>query len=319
MPEPMVLKARADGAVRGTPPGRRPIADHLRLGVVNLDKPSGPTSHQVVSWLKLALGLERAGHAGTLDPNVTGVLPVALSDATRALQAMLLGSKEYVGVLRLHGDVPAKRTEEVMREFTGPIYQMPPLKSAVKRELRVRTIHRLVILERDGRDILFRCVCESGTYIRKLCADVGTVLGVGANMAELRRARSAGFGESDAVSLHGVRDAWHAWKEEGDEAELRRVVRPMEEMLSHLPRIVVRDSAVDALCHGADLAAPGILEVQRGVEKGQAVAAFTRAGEGIALGHALLDADAMLAASSGLAVDVDRVLMAPGTYPKGWS
>jgi len=314
----LLVKAKAPTGPHGRPPNERSIADHLRLGIVNLDKPSGPTSHQVVAWMKAALAISRAGHGGTLDPNVTGVLPVALTDATRALKALLLAPKEYVCVLRLHADAPPKRLETVLREFVGDVYQVPPLKSAVKRQLRVRRVYTLDLLENEGREVLFRVRCQAGTYVRKLCSDVGTVLGTGANMADLRRTRTAGFGEDTIATLHDLTDAVALWKETGDESALRRVVQPMERMIEHLPRVIVRDSAVDALCHGADLAAQGVLEVERGLRKGQAMAVFTQKGEGVALGTALASAEEMLAAESGLVVNVDRVLMDKGTYPRAW-
>jgi H/ACA ribonucleoprotein complex subunit 4 len=303
---------------RGCTPGQRPLREHLRLGAVPLDKPPGPTSHQVVAWIKDALQLDKAGHGGTLDPHVTGVLPVALGDATRCLKALLLAPKEYVAVMRVHADVPRKRVEQVVQEFTGPIYQTPPLKSAVKKELRVRTVYAHHVLEFEGREALLRVSCEAGTYIRTLCTDMGLALGCGANMAELRRTRTAAIGEADLVSLHDLRDAWEWYRQDGDEAELRRVVWPMERLLAHLPKVVVRDSAVDAVCHGANLAVPGIAQVDEGIEPGNVVAALSLKGEGVALGKALMGSARMIEAEQGFAVDTMRVLMDPGTYPKGW-
>src|SRR5438067_6426207 len=185
----MLVRARdveSDPAF-GRKPGERPIREHLRLGVVNLDKPAGPTSHQVVAWLKKAVEVEKAGHGGTLDPQVTGVLPVAILDATRVIRTMLESPKEYVCVLETHRDTKPERIKQVLGEFLGPIFQVPPLKSAVKRELRVRRIYSLDVMEVTSRQARFRVPCEAGTYIRKLCHDVGLVLAPGANMRELRR------------------------------------------------------------------------------------------------------------------------------------
>lgn len=314
----LVKAACTTSGEHGCPPERRPVQEHLRLGAVPLDKPAGPTSHQVVAWVKLALGLDKAGHGGTLDPQVTGVLPIALGDATRCVKALLLAPKEYVALMKLHAEVPRKRVEQVVQEFTGPIYQTPPLKSAVKRELRVRHIYQHELLEYDSRDALLRVSCEAGTYIRKLCTDMGLALGCGANMAELRRTRTAAVTEKDLVSLHDLRDAWEWYKEDGDEAELRRVVWPMERLLAHLPKVVVRDSAVDALCHGANLAVPGIAELDEGIEPGRVVLVQSLKGEGVALGKALMGSQQVMEASTGFAVDTMRVLMDLGTYPKGW-
>jgi len=318
-PRKRLVKSEAStDPAHGCDPLQRPIREHLRFGAVPLDKPAGPSSHQVVAWVKLAMDLPRAGHGGTLDPQVTGVLPVALQDATRCLKALLLAPKEYVTVMRLHADVPRRRFEQVVQDFTGPIYQTPPLKSAVKRELRVRAIYEHELLEFEGREALLRVRCEAGTYIRKLCVDMGVVLGCGAHMDELRRTRSASVGEAAAVSLHDLRDAWEWYKADGDEAELRRVVWPMERLLEHLPRVVLRDSAIDAVCHGAGLATPGIAEVDEDIVPGNVVLLASLKGEGVALGTATLASQAMVDAPNGIAAQTLRVLMDPGTYPKGW-
>ncbi|MGQ0536291.1 MAG: RNA-guided pseudouridylation complex pseudouridine synthase subunit Cbf5 [Methanobacteriota archaeon] len=316
---PRLVRSKASTArEHGRLPAERPIREHLRFGVVNLDKPAGPTSHQVASWVKKLLGISRAGHGGTLDPNVTGVLPVALEDATRGVKTLLEAPKEYVCVLRLHGAVPRKEVEAALAEFTGEIWQMPPLKSAVKRQLRKRRIYEIELLEIEDKDVLFRVACEAGTYIRKLCHDLGLVLGVGGNMRELRRVRTAAFSEATSVTLHDLIDAYAFWKEEGDESELRRVVRPMEELLAHLPKVVARDTAVDAVCHGADLAVPGVAEVDPGVKPGDLVGILSLKGEAVAIGRAKMTSEDVVAKPEGVAVDTWRVMMDPGTYPKGW-
>ncbi len=252
-----------------------------------------------------------------MDPRVTGVLAIALNDAVRAVDALHEGDKEYVGVLRLHQDLAEERVREVMREFVGDVYQTPPVRAAVKRELRVRRIHEIEVMDHIGRDYLFRVRCQAGTYIRTLCVDLGEALGVGAHLQDLRRTRTASFQEGDAVSLDDLRDAYVLSKEE-NRAELRGFVRPVEDMLMHLRRVVVKDTAVDALCHGASLAAPGILEVDKGISEGSLVRLLTRMGEAIALGIAKMDSTRMVSAGSGLAVQLERVLMRPGTYPKLW-
>jgi H/ACA ribonucleoprotein complex subunit 4 len=315
----MLVRARADSDPElGGDPRARPLVDHLRLGVVNLDKPAGPTSHQVVAWLKTALRVEKAGHGGTLDPAVTGVLPVAILDATRVVGTLLEAPKEYVCVLDVHRDTSPERIRAVLEEFTGPIYQVPPLKSAVKRELRVRTIYKMDVLEVTQRQALFRVACEAGTYIRKLCHDVGTVLGPGGSMKELRRTATGPFPESTSVTLQEARDAWEHWKETGEEEWLREVVRPVEELVAHLPRVVMRDSAVDAVCHGADLALPGVVEIDARLAEGDLAAAFTMKGELVGVARAKMDAASGVKRESGVLLKTERVVMAPGTYPKKW-
>ena len=247
------------------------------------------------------------------------MLPVALNDAAKALMAVLNAGKEYVAVMKLHSDVPASRIKEVMSEFVGPIYQRPPVRASVKRRLRIRTIYELEVLEVEGRYVLFRVACEAGTYVRKLCVDIGNALGCGAHMQELRRTRVGSFSEDDAVTLHELSEAMFLWRELGDEKAVRRVIRPVEHMLSFLPRIVIRDSAVDAICHGAQLAAPGVLKLHSGIEPGDMVLITTLKGEAVALAEALVSSREMMAMRKGLVARTLRVLMKPGTYPRMWS
>ncbi len=302
----------------GKRPEDRSVEELLNLGFINVDKPSGPTSHQVSAWVKKILGVEKAGHGGTLDPRVTGVLPVALKDSARALQALLVGDKEYIGVLHLHQNVDKKKVEGMFSDFTGEIFQFPPVRSAVKREMRKRTIHELEILESEGRDWLFRVRCESGTYIRTLCKDIGEALGVGGQMKNLRRTRTASLTEKESHILQDLKDAWIAWESDEDDGPLREVIQPMEVLLDHLPKVIIKDTAVDAICHGADLAVTGISRIKGAFAKGHMVAVMSRLGEGVALGKSLMTSEDALSESSGLAVDTSRVLMAPGTYPKLW-
>jgi tRNA pseudouridine55 synthase len=303
----------------GSDPLKRPIAKHLRLGVIAIDKPSGPSSHEVVAWIKRMLSLEHAGHAGTLDPAVTGVLPVALQDATKALAGMIHSSKEYVCIMRIHAEIPRERVESVVHEFIGPIYQRPPLRSAVKREVRIRRIFSIDILEITSRDVLFRVNCQAGTYIRKLCYEIGNVLGSGAHMKELRRTRSGPFSESEGLTtLQDLQDAYTAWHEEGDERELRRHVKPVETAAWHLGKIYIRDSAVDAICHGASLAVPGIVKLESGIKKDSMVAVMTLKGEFVALGRSVMNSEEILKADHGLAATTERVIMNPEVYPRMW-
>ncbi len=302
----------------GTRPEQRTLAERIRLGVAVVDKPQGPTSHQVSAWVRDMFGVPRAGHSGTLDPHVTGVLPVALADATRAIEAVLEGDKEYVGVMQLHQDVDGRRVRSMMERFVGDIYQIPPVRSAVRREQRVRHVEELEPLEISGRNVLFRVRCESGTYIRTLCADIGEALGVGANMLDLRRTRTASFSESEAHPLNAFRDALAYWREDHDEAPLRDLLRPMESLLVHLPKLVVKDTAVDAICHGANVHVPGVAKLSPHIKRGQIVGVFTGKDEAVALAKAMMTSDEITIAKSGVAADVARVLMEPGTYPKLW-
>jgi len=303
----------------GCEPSKRPIREHLRLGIINLDKPVGPTSHEIVAWVKLVLEVRRTGHGGTLDPKVTGILPTALDDATKMVQTLLPAGKEYICIMHLHGEVPQHRLEQVLQEFEEEIYQRPPLRAAVKRQLRARRIYYIKLLEREGRDVLMLVGCEAGTYMRKLCFDMGEALGCGAHMRELRRTRTGPFREDGTlVKLHDLADAYAFWREDGDESHLRKVILPVEAAVEHLPKLVVRDGAVDALCHGASLAAPGVLTIETGISLDNLVALMTLKGELISLARATMTSKQIFDAEHGIVAKPERVVMSPGTYPRKW-
>lgn len=296
-----------------------PIKHLLQNGLIALDKPAGPTSHEVATWVRRILEAERVGHGGTLDPGVTGVLPTGVGAATKAMQALLPAGKEYACVLELHHIVEKDDIVRVIEEFVGKIYQKPPLRSSVKRVLRVREIYYNRILEIKGRLVLFRVGCQAGTYIRKLCFDIGEALGVGGHMRELRRTRVGAFREDEHLcSLTDLKDAYVFWKEDGDEAELRKYLQPVEKALEHLPAVTIRDSAVDALCHGADLAASGVVTLQSGIRRGDLVAVLTQKGEAVALAKSLETSEKIASVNSGIIAQSQRVLMERGRYPSMW-
>jgi len=304
----------------GHKPSERPADQYIRYGTINLDKPAGPTSHEVAAWVKRIMHVENIGHGGTLDPKVTGVLPITLEDATKVVQAFLYSGKEYVCVMKLHGDSEEALIKQVLTEFEDEIYQRPPLRSSVKRQLRTRRIYYIDYMEYSGRNVLFKVGCEAGTYIRKLCFDIGEILGVGAHMQELRRTRSGSFTETSStkVTLHDVAYLFGEWQQKKDEAILHKFIEPMETALALLPKIVVRDSAVDALCHGANLTAPGVLQVSSSIVKGSLVTIFTLKGEAVALARALISSQEIVDLKHGTVAGLERVLMERGTYPKVW-
>lgn len=302
----------------GRPPSQRPAEEHIRYSLVLLDKPRGPSSHEVAAWVKKILGVDRAGHAGTLDPKVSGVLPIAVAEGTKVLMALSRSDKVYVAVAKFHGDVDVERLRAVLQELQGAIYQKPPLRSAVKRQLRTRRVYSLELLEVDGRYAVIKMHVEAGTYARKIIHDIGEILGVGANMRELRRVAVSCFAEDETVTLQDVADAYYVWRKYGDDAYLRRVLLPIEEVARHLPKIWVRDSAVDALCHGAPLAAPGVAKFEIPFSRGELVALFTLKGELIGVGRALVDGEEVKKMERGLVARTDRVVMRRGTYPPMW-
>lgn len=303
----------------GTYHDRRNIEQLLQYGLILLDKPPGPTSHETVAWTKRILGIPKIGHSGTLDPQVSGVLPLGLGEATKALGVLLYGPKEYHAVGRLHSLPKKDILDNILTEFCGPIFQKPPQRSAVLRRTRSRTIYELELLEQKERMLLVRILCESGTYIRKLFYDMGEVLGPGASMIELRRTRVDRFTESSGlVTMHELADAHAVWKETGDPARLMGMIRPIEEALAGIKSVVIRDSAIDAMCHGAQLAIPGILEVSPDLREHEHVAVYSKKGEAVALAESLMDAAAIADGVRGQALETSRIIMAPGTYPRNW-
>ena len=298
----------------------RTIEELIQSGIVNLDKPSGPTSHEITAWVKKILNIKKAGHSGTLDPKVTGILPTALNTSTKILNHFLTAGKEYICIMHLHDSIPIEKVTSIIKEFEGPIYQRPPLRSSVKRKLRIRKIYYLNIIESAENDILFQVGCEAGTYIRKLCFDIGEALGSGAHMRELRRTRVGPFQEdSTLVTLHDLLDAVAFWKEDGDESHLRKCIQPIEYAVRQFPKIIVRDSAISAICHGASLTAPGVLKVSTGIHPNIPVAILSLKEELIAIGIAIMTSNQMIEAEHGIIAKIDSVFMNPDTYPPWWS
>lgn len=302
----------------GTYYDKRTVEQLLEYGLIILDKPPGPTSHEVVAWVKRILKISKAGHSGTLDPQVSGVLPLGLGEATKALGVLLLGPKEYHAITRLHSLPTKEKLDNVLNQFKGEIYQKPPQRSSVLRRTRTRTIYELELLEQKERLVLLRVLCEAGTYIRKLCYDIGEILGQGATMIELRRSRVHQFNDKNLVTMHNLADAFALWEENKDDSKLLRLLQPIEHALSEIKSVVIRDSAVDALCHGAQLAIPGILAISQNLKKGDLVAIYTQKGEVVALAEALLTESEIQENTKGYAFQTKRIIMAPNTYPKNW-
>ncbi|MFW6120972.1 MAG: RNA-guided pseudouridylation complex pseudouridine synthase subunit Cbf5 [Petrotogales bacterium] len=302
----------------GKSPDELSVKELLNNGFINLDKPSGPTSHQVDTWVKEILEIEKVGHGGTLDPGVTGVLPIAIGDATRALQVLLLAGKEYVGIMKLHKNIEENKLTEVCNSIVGDVYQTPPLRSAVKRVRRKRQIYYFEIIQIKGTEVLFRVGCEAGTYIRTLCVGISKKLRCGAHLAKLRRTRVGRITEEDSVTLQDIKDAYVFWKEENDETEIRSKILLLRRMLDHIPKIVIRDSAVDALCHGANLAIPGVVEIDTDIKKGDLAAVLTLKDECVALVSVLMSTEQIIQKDSGVCATLERVLMNKGTYPSIW-
>jgi len=227
----------------------------LEFSIINIDKPSGPTSFQVSQFVKHALNLSKTSHLGTLDPQVTGVLPVALSRACRLNEYLMHRDKTYVGIMRLHKEISKEKLEKEINSFIGKIMQLPPVKSRVKRQLREREVKTFKILEIQGKDVLFESQVQAGTYIRKLCSDLGEKIG-GAHMLELRRTQAGLFSETDknypSINLYEFEKAVEEYKE-GKEKKLREILIPGE-IVSHLiPVIQIRKDVVKKLLTGSPI------------------------------------------------------------------
>ncbi|MBY9007149.1 MAG: RNA-guided pseudouridylation complex pseudouridine synthase subunit Cbf5 [Candidatus Lokiarchaeota archaeon] len=317
-PEQLMIKSQGtSNPDYGLEPEKRSIKQLLEYGTINLDKVSGPTSHEVVSWIKKMLNVDSVGHGGTLDPKVTGVLPVGLGQATRVLSALLNAGKEYVCIMYLHKLETRNRIEKILKLFTGKLYQRPPVVSSVARRLRMREIYYVDLLEVRENHVLFRVGCEAGTYIRKFCFDLGEALCSGAHMVELRRTRVGTYEEDNSLAtLQNLKDAFTIYREENDEFYLRSIISPMEKMVHHLPKIYVRDSAVDALCHGAALASAGVCYVDARIKPDTQVAFMTLKKELIGFGIAEKDAMTIYKATKGIMVKNNKVFMKRGTYPR---
>ena len=297
----------------GCKPDERTTEELIHNGIINLNKPAGPTSQQTVSYVKNILKTNKAGHSGTLDPNVSGVLPIALDKATRIVQATLNAGKEYICLMHLHKDIPKSKIKEAFPKLIGKITQLPPLRSAVKREERQREIYYLKILEIDQRDILFKVGSEGGTYIRRLCQQIGQEMGTNAHMQQLIRTKAGPFQKEHWHSLHDLKDAYEFYKE-GNEAPLRKIILPIESAIQHLKKVYVLDSAVNTLCHGASLSLPGISKLDSDIEKDDLIAILTLKEELVGLGTSNLTSKEILEKDRGIALKTKKIFMKRNIY-----
>jgi len=313
--EILVKKEAKTNPELGCNPEDRKTEEIINYGVVNINKPQGPTSHQVSDYVQKILNIGKSGHSGTLDPHVHGVLPVALGRATKVVQGLLKSGKEYVGIMHLHRDISEEQLNQTIKKyFTGKIIQLPPIKSSVKRQERTREIYYFDILEKNEKDALFIVGCQAGTYIRKLIHDLGQKLRIGAHMQELRRTKAGPFDESSLFTLQDLADAFYFYKKENNDKFIRKIIQPVENAIRHLPKIWVFDTTVDTLCHGAALNIPGISKLNDAINENDTVAIMTLKDELIALGNAKLKSDDIMALDKGLAVKTEKVFMVPGTY-----
>ena len=233
------------------------ISELLEFGIININKPSGQTSFNVSDFVRKTLkpfGVRKTSHFGTLDPKVTGVLPIALNRACKLTGFFLGADKEYIGIMRIHKEIPLDEIKKAIKEkFLGVIMQKPPKRSRVKRQERQREVKEFELLEKNGKDILFRAKVQGGTYIRKLLSDLGDYMKIGAHMLELRRIRAGIFSENDkedpSVNLFDFVKAVEEYKN-GNDKLLRKIIIPAE-IISELHDVVeVNESSLERLFTG---------------------------------------------------------------------
>ena len=310
MQRQIFIKKAATGEF-GKSPAERTADELINYGIVNIDKPKGPTSHQCSDYIKKILQIDKAGHSGTLDPAVTGVQPIALGKATRITQFLLTAPKEYVCLMHIHQEIEEKVIRDTIAQFLGKIRQLPPIKSAVKRVERTREIYEFEILEIKGKDVLFRVKCQAGTYVRKLCFDIGKKLGVGAHMAELRRTQAGPFREKDNLdTLNDLQAALHFHREEHNSKFLLHCIQPIENALKHLPKCWVLDTTLQSVSHGRDVAIPGISKLEN-FRKGETVAVLTLKEELVAIGEATMSGVEINTQQKGIGINVKKVFIEP--------
>lgn len=313
---PLVNRDVSSSSKYGQDYTNRPIEELIEYGVVNINKPRGPTSHQISAYVRDILGIEKCGHSGTLDPNVTGVLPIALGRGTRVVQTLLISGKEYVCMMHLHDEIPEGKIINSLKKFVGKIKQLPPIKSAVKRQWRYRKVYYIDIIDIKGKDVLFRVGCQAGTYIRKLCHDIGKDLGCGAHMAELVRTKAGPFDDKEVYTLQELTDALWFYKKEKNENYLRKIIKPIEDAVVHLKKVWVLDSTVDTICHGADLKIPGVAKIDPDIELEDIVAVMTLKGELVAIGIARMSPKDAIKNKRGICIKINKVFMKTGLYPR---
>ena len=292
----MLVLQNAKG-VLGRPPLERPMEELLRYGIAVIDKPPGPSSHEVSAFTRKILGLKVTGHTGTLDQNVSGVLVVLLENSRKISGYAARADKKYVCLMKLGKVYGKEDVEAACSNFRGEVYQRPPLQSAVAKKLRVRKIHSLEILEIRGSLVLFECFCEAGTYIRKLVYDAGEILGTKAEMLELRRTLAGAFSDKDSVSLQKLADYYWAWKENGDEKYLRKAILPIEAI--HMKKVVITDAAAVKVKNGIRPKIGDVAQIEEGISERDLIGIYTLKGELIAAGRAQLAAHEVQAKKGG--------------------
>lgn len=252
---------------------KKSIKELLEFGIINMDKPANCTSFDVVDFVRRKLRLRKTSHFGTLDPMVTGVLPIALNRAVKLSGFFIGEDKEYTGVMRIHEDVSVEEIKKAIeKNFVGKIIQLPPVKSKVKRQEREREIKKFEILSKKNKDVSFIVECQGGTYIRKLVHDLGEKMGIGAHMIQLRRIRAGIFKEKNSTTKEDFEKAVKEY-EEGKEEKLRKIIIPAEIITEVYPIIKVKREYMDKILHGAPITYNFLIS-KKEFDKGEIVCIF---------------------------------------------
>jgi len=305
----------------GSLPLNRSLDELLDSGILLVKKPRGPTSHQLTAWIREILGIKKIGHGGTLDPMATGLLTILCGRATRLTDIILKGDKRYISVIRFGKDIELTDVEEILKNLSGEIYNVPPKESAVKVQVRTRIIKSLKLIDYDqsARIAAIEISCVAGTYIRTLTRDIGLLLNTSCEMLELHRDQTSIFDETMACDMHQLKDAIFLWKEHNDERGLIKLLTPIESILGEIPSITVKDGAVAAMTHGAPLAKPGIISSSSEFKSGSIIVIKSLKGEAVALAETLVDFDKLMSMKNGHVAIAKSVLMPTGIYPQNWS
>jgi len=309
--------ASTNPAIGGIPDDRD-VEERLASGFILLDKPAGPTSHQLASWARDLFGLERLGHGGTLDPFATGVLPLMAGKTMKLTKKILTHKKTYICVFRFATVPDEAQLKKVMKQLTGRVYNVPPEVSAVKVQVRTRKIFTFENIEMKGNDMIARVYCEAGTYIRTMARDLGLLLDMKVQLKELRRENTGVFKLEDCITMQDLADAVWLWKECNQPEALLRVIHPIEKLLLDLPMATVKDSAAAALAHGAPLLRPGLVNISAGVKVGKEVVIQTLKGEAVGIVSLTLGTDEIAAINEGEVARPSMVLLDEGLYPRRW-
>lgn len=310
-------QAETDPSI-GKIPDQRTVEERLNSGFILLDKPAGPSSHQVASWARDLFGLERLGHGGTLDPFATGVLPLMAGKSMKLTKKILTHNKTYICVFRFGQEPETEALEKVIKSMTGRIFNVPPEISAVKIQVRSRRIFRFENLDFKNSQMVARIECEAGTYIRTMARDMGLLLNMKVELKELRRETSGIFSLTDCVTLQQLADAHWLWQEHDQPEALLRIIQPVEKLLLDYPSTTVKDSAAAALAHGAPLLRPGVVDIDAGISEGRDIVVNTMKGETVGLVKLTVNSDSVKEMENGEIARPSMVLLDQDLYPRRW-